>query len=209
MAVQNIIGERFGRLTVLSRYTKKLKPTKWNCICDCGVEKAYYAANLKRGLSRSCGCLRKEEAAQARRKHGLVGTPEYYAWSKAIQRCTNPKDSRYNNYGARGITVCEEWLDFRNFIADMGKRPSDDHSIDRIDNDKGYYPNNCRWATRSQQIRNRQSKNKYGQDGITKRGESYRAVIGVEGKDIYIGSFSTVDEAIAERKKAEQEYWSG
>lgn len=124
------------------------------CICDCGQRVVVSRDHLRSGHTKSCGCSLKEFVGAAKTTHGKSKTAEYFVWSNMVQRCTNPKKERYPRYGGRGIKVCERWNVFVNFIADMGPRPSLQHSIDRIDNDGNYEPGNCRWATRKQQQSN-------------------------------------------------------
>lgn len=121
------------------------------CRCDCGAEKTVAGNTLRLGDARSCGCL----IVDTQTKHGMYGTPTYGSWSRMIARCTNPKSNRYKYYGGRDIKVCERWMLFVNFYADMGMRPSTKHSIDRIDNDGDYEPRNCRWATAKEQSANK------------------------------------------------------
>ena len=151
----DLTGQRFGRLVVISYDGCINKKAKWKCVCDCGNEKTVDSQSLRVGHTRSCGCI-FIEMLQSRRKHGSYGTPEYKAWARAIQRCSNNKNISWANYGGRGISVCEEWRrDFGAFLSCVGKRPSSRHSLDRIDNDGNYEPGNVRWATHSQQMFNR------------------------------------------------------
>ena len=157
------VGARFGRYIVASKAPPSQgQRGQWLCRCDCGTEKAVAAGQLRKGTTRSCGCLRREIVRDRNTKHGhKVGgryTPEYIAWCNVIARCTNPRMHAYPNYGGRGITMCERWRsDFLAFLADMGPRPSADMQIDRIDNDGDYEPGNCRWATPKTNCRNRRS----------------------------------------------------
>lgn len=147
-------GEKIFRLTILSdaeNYLNRLR--KVNCICDCNTLVTVYLENLKRGLTKSCGCYFKE--AKHNFKHGMSKSKERNIWNSMIQRCHNKNTKAFKNYGARGITVCDEWKnDFEIFYNDMGPK-IDGISLDRIDNDKGYSKKNCRWATRKQQANNR------------------------------------------------------
>ena len=133
--------------------------------------------------------------------------PEYWVWVAMRQRCNNPKCPAYKHYGGRGIKVCKRWDSFDNFIKDMGFRPSDKHSIDRIDVDGDYAPNNCRWATPLTQVLNRRDvSNPYGFRGIRKKYHSYQARITVNYREIYLGNYNSLEKAIEARKAAEAKY---
>lgn len=159
--MKDYIGLKFGRLTVVEESgpivrTDGGKRRAMKCICDCGNITIVVADSLSSGRSKSCGCLQREAISKLFTKHGLKGAPEYKIWKDIRKRCNNPNDKYYHRYGGRGITICKEWDNFETFLKDMGPRPKSDErmTIDRIDNDKGYSPDNCRWVTNKANCRN-------------------------------------------------------
>lgn len=170
MLAGDLTGKKFGRLTVAWPEGRSNRGIIWLCFCECGNPSHPSTFSLVKGNSKSCGCLRaavlnKKRHLQIgpkspRYKHGLTGTPEHAAWANMLSRCSNPKATFYGHYGGRGIKVCERWKGpsgFQNFLSDMGPKTDRSLTIERRNNDGNYEPENCYWATRSQQIRNRRA----------------------------------------------------
>lgn len=154
-------GERYGRLTVIERVPSS-SGTRLTCNCDCGKTVVVSSGSVRSGRTSSCGCYHIEAARTSRLKHGFARrdstAAEFNIWTSMIDRCTNMRNGAYDSYGGRGIRICNEWLcSFETFLADVGRRPSPKHSLDRKDNSSHYMPGNVRWATRSQQARNRRN----------------------------------------------------
>lgn len=186
----NLEGKRFGRWLVLHRAENRGKKVCWLCRCDCGKERRVSAWSLTSGESISCGCYNLELITT----HGMTNTPEFRAWNSMKQRCNNPNDKNYHNYGGRGISICDSWLDsFENFYSDMGKRP-DNHSIDRLDNDGNYCPENCKWVTMFEQNCNKRNNSEIL--GVSKRGEKqWKWEMSANGQR-FCGSAKTKEAAI-------------
>ena len=149
----DLTGRRFGRLTVLNII--RGKKIRWRCLCDCGTFTTSRTSHLKDGGAQSCGCLRRI-IPKLMATHGAHKTRTYSSWSSMRSRCLNPNHNGYEKYGRRGITICERWNKFENFFSDMGERPPNT-SLGRINNERGYSPENCRWETLIQQHNNKRN----------------------------------------------------
>lgn len=178
---KDLTGQVFGRLTVLELLPERSANGSkvWKCRCSCGKYHAAQACNLNFGQTNSCGCLKEQTKSNFR--HGGCGTREYAIWKGLTKRCYNPKAVHYHNYGGRGIKVCSRWRNsFENFLADMGKCPKG-KSIDRFpDKDGDYKPSNCRWATHTEQARNRRNNFLIEYRGETKCLQEWAEIFGLK-----------------------------
>lgn len=219
--VKDLKGQVFGHLTVI-RYAGIMPISRmalWECLCDCGRTKAMVGSRLRLGESRSCGCRQYDEFRRicSESKHGYcrnrARAPEYKAWGSIRDRCDNPKCRSWPRYGGRGIKMCEGWQEFASFIRDMGERPSPRHSIDRIDNERGYdcghcddclrrnAAPNCRWATRFEQARNKRNNRRIAFGGVTRTATEWGEITGISPGTIAsrIAKGWTVERALTRR----------
>jgi len=151
----NLTDHVFGRLTVTKQSAARNGKTMWSCACECGNTHIAGTATLRAGHTQSCGCLFKEVVGNNRRTHGMSETSEFKIWQDIVKRCTKEYKHAFKDYGGRGITVCDTWLEsFESFYYDMGDRPTPEYTIERHDNEQGYNPCNCYWATRLAQANN-------------------------------------------------------
>lgn len=183
------INAVFGRLTVLRADSARGSKYYW-CRCACGNEKSVRRDHLLKGRVRSCGCLNSEltrarvvNLQRANTKHGKCKTRAYNVWSSMRERCSNPNHNAYHRYGKRGIVVCERWSKFENFLADMGDPPIS-YTLERIDNDGPYSPDNCKWATRMEQGNNREINRRITLDGVTHTVAEWSRISGISYKTL-------------------------
>ncbi len=180
--VVEMAGKKYGALLVLERSgsSSKQPGAQWLCRCECGREILVMGYSLRTGNTTTCGCRRGRKFIT----HGMTGTPEYRTWYSIKDRCNNPHNEDYHNYGGRGINVCDRWSKFENFFADMGLRPSG-MSLDRQDVNGDYEPRNCRWATSKEQARNQRTNLRFTKDGKTRCLAEWCEMLGLNRALIY------------------------
>lgn len=205
----DLVGQTFGQLTVVMRADIKSNRGEsiWVCKCSCGGTSAVLQWNLRSGNTKSCGCLKIAKNT----KHGKINSREYNSWAKMTQRCRNKENPKYNDYGGRGITICDRWKEsFENFLEDMGYCP-EGLSLDRIDVNGNYEPGNCRWTDNTEQSYNQRlsSRNTSGKSGVCfhQNVNKWHARISKENKQYHLGYYDTFEEAVAAREKAELELY--
>lgn len=204
----DLTGQRFGRLVCVEHLGREHHSSMWRCLCDCGESIKAQATALKSGARLSCGCYRRERMGTLMRKHGERGgaaraktSPEYKAWDSMKARCYNPTDKAWKWYGARGIGVCDRWRsDFAAFLADMGRRPGPAYSIERKDGAKDYCPDNCAWATATEQARNRSNNRRVFFCGAEMTLAAAAALAGLPYKTVKsrLGKGWSLDDALSE-----------
>lgn len=205
----DLVGQKFGRLTVVKRSSKVGENSvKWLCRCECGKEKITTRSHLKSGTVKSCGCLLIDTNKKTKTKHGLSNDELYDVYHNMTRRCYDVKNEKYSCYGARGISVCEEWMNvgdgINNFVSWCKSNGYEKGlQIDRIDNDGNYEPSNCRFVTSRQNSLNRRmlKSNTSGYEGISfrKDNKKWTSRIKINFKDIYLGCFKTIEDAVIAR----------
>lgn len=177
----DLTGKTFGRLTVKRKDANNGDGrVLWLCACSCGSTKSVSGQQLRAGKTKSCGCYARESAASRLKTHGMIKTSEYRSWAHAKERCYQIGARNYNRYGGRGIRVCDRWRNsFENFYSDMGPKPTIKHTLDRIDNDRGYSPSNCRWATHKEQNNNKRTNRNITHGGETKTLTQWASSVGI------------------------------
>lgn len=175
----NLIGKRYGRLIVLSETSRsRFRQRRFICRCDCGGKATVKLGCLRTGYTKSCGCLRREQAKLNGRKHGLSLGKEYWTWRAMKSRCQNPHNASFKHYGGRGIKVCKRWMKFENFFEDMGNPPAR-MTIERKNNNGNYCPSNCKWATYSEQARNRSNNRIIRHKGQSRIATEWSEILGI------------------------------
>ena len=185
MRIPLSVGDKFGDwevmdaspvLTGVGRSTR----SHYRCQCVCGVERVVNASNLRRGLSTGCGCRADASTSVRSRTHGMSETALYQVWRTMKQRCDKPNFKQYKDYGGRGIKVCARWYSFEKFLEDMGEPPTNEHTLERIDNGKGYEPGNVVWASVTTQARNKRNNVRFELDGISLTMQEWAERLGVK-----------------------------
>jgi len=190
--MKNLINKRFGRLLVLSKSEIRTKDnrTQWNCVCSCGNKVLAENRTLTSGKKKSCGCLKLDSSLKnikgvSNKTHNMSRTRIYKIWNALVQRCKTKSNQRYSSYGGRGITVCQEWYKFENFYRDMKNSYKDNLTIDRIDNNKSYYKENCKWSSQKEQANNRSNNHILEHKGEKRNITQWSEKLGIPRKTIY------------------------
>lgn len=189
-----LLNKKFNRLQVVSKASPLNGSVMWNCLCDCGNSIVARGANLVNNTTKSCGCLKNEMLAKAGESSRYQKTldvyrqgkiiPSYYIWHSMMTRCYEPKYKKFHDYGGRGITVCDRWHEYKNFLADMGE-PPEGLTIERTDNNGNYSPENCKWATDTEQGRNKRNNRLLTYKGETKCVTAWAEELDVNPKTLY------------------------
>lgn len=209
-AEKDLVGKEFNRLKILDVGYASEKARMVKTLCTCGTISIQNKFAILRNHTTSCGCHKRNVAGDQTRTHSMSTSPIYQVWNNMKQRCDNPNNTAYQNYGGRGIRVCDDWYDFDNFYKDMGDIPVG-MSLDRIDVNGNYCKSNCRWTTASEQAYNRrlQSNNTSGRSGVSwnVRLEKWQASISVNNLAIHLGFYSDIESAMKARDLAEIKYY--
>lgn len=204
--IVNARGRYYGRLYVIKDAGRdRSGQARWLCLCECGRITATSGGNLRRGRQLSCGCLRDERASVRSRTHGETGTPTYRSWAAMLRRCRNPKCAAFKDYGGRGIAACDRWTSYENFLSDMGVRPAGT-TLDRVDVNGDYCPENCRWATSDEQACNRRTTRRIEHDGRSMTISQWSRETGISRETIgrRIAAGWPVSRALSEAAHAKQ-----